>query len=44
MFVGAAFAVTWSVMIGYLVHLHRTMRDARARFDAVGDATKAGGP
>ena len=30
MFVGAAFAVTWIVLIGYFVHLQRTMRNARA--------------
>lgn len=32
-FVVAAFAVTWAVMLGYLIHLRRTTRRARAAFD-----------
>jgi CcmD family protein len=39
MFVGAAFAVAWTVMLGYLFHLHRTLRRARARLDS---ATRPG--
>jgi len=39
MFVGAAFAVTWAVVIGYLVHVHRTLRRARASLEL---ANKAG--
>ena len=31
-FVGAAFAVTWAVLVGYFIHLQRTMRRARALF------------
>ncbi len=38
-FVGAAFAVTWAVMLGYLVHVHRTMARAQAQLDS---ATAAG--
>ena len=38
-FVGAAFGVSWAVMIGYFVHVQRTMRRARTLLDA---ATKAG--
>lgn len=34
MFVGAAFTVTWVVLIGYLVHVHRLLRDARAMLDS----------
>ena len=33
MFVGAAFAATWTLAIGYLVHLSRAMRRARALMD-----------
>lgn len=40
MFVDAAFAVTWAVLIGYFVHLRRTLRRGRAQFDA---ATRMGG-
>lgn len=31
-FVAAAFAVTWAAMIGYVVHLSRAMRRARALY------------
>lgn len=30
MFVGAAFALTWTALVGYLLHLQRAMRHARA--------------
>lgn len=33
LFVGAAFAVTWAVILGYLVHVHRTLARARAQLD-----------
>ena len=33
-FVAAAFALTWTVIIGYLVHLRRVRRRARALVDA----------
>jgi hypothetical protein len=33
MFVGAAFTVTWAVVLGYLFHVHRTLRRARALLD-----------
>jgi hypothetical protein len=33
MFVGAAFAITWAVLIGYFVHVQRTLRRARALHD-----------
>ncbi|MEP6989351.1 MAG: CcmD family protein [bacterium] len=33
-FVGAAFAVTWAVILGYLVHLHRTLARAQAQLDS----------
>ena len=32
-FVVAAFAVTWAALIGYLVHLRREMRRARAALE-----------
>ena len=39
-FVGAAFAITWGVLIGYFVHLRRV----RARAQALMDSTmRAGG-
>ncbi|HEY7235059.1 MAG TPA: hypothetical protein VH539_12980 [Gemmatimonadaceae bacterium] len=39
MFVAAAFTVTWATLIGYLVHLRREIRRARA---ALEQATRAG--
>lgn len=33
-FVGAAFALTWAVILGYLGHLLRTTRRARQQLDA----------
>jgi CcmD family protein len=38
-FVAAAFTVTWAALIGYLVHLRRQVRQARA---ALEQATRAG--
>jgi len=35
MFVGAAFAATWAVLIGYVIHLSRSMRRARALLEQV---------
>lgn len=32
LFVASAFAVTWAAVLGYLVHLSRTMRRARALY------------
>lgn len=39
MFVGAAFAATWGVILGYLFHLQRTMRRARSLYES---ATRPG--
>jgi CcmD family protein len=39
-FVGAAYAVTWITIIGYWVHVHRRLREARQDLDA---ANAAGG-
>jgi len=39
MFVGAAFVVTWGVLVGYFVHVHRSLRRARTLLDS---ATNAG--
>ena len=33
MFVGAAFVLTWAVLLGYLAHVHRTVRRARTLRD-----------
>lgn len=38
-FVVAAFAITWVAMLGYLLHLRRASRRARAAFD---QATRPG--
>ena len=35
MFVGAAFALTWAVLIGYFLHLRRATHRARALLDMV---------
>ena len=35
LFVTAAFAVTWAVVLGYLVHVHRLLRRARAQLATV---------
>lgn len=40
-FVTAAFTVTWAVLLGYLLHLRRATRRARAAFDST---TRAGSP
>jgi CcmD family protein len=34
LFVGAAFTVTWAVLLGYLMHLRTTRRRAQAMFEA----------
>jgi len=34
MFVGAAFTVTWAVLLGYLMHLRRVQRRAQAMLEA----------
>ena len=35
LFVGAAFALTWGVLIGYFLHLRRATQRARALLDLV---------
>lgn len=40
-FVVAAFALTWAVILGYLYHLRRATRQARA---ALAQAPRAGAP
>jgi hypothetical protein len=39
-FVLAAYGVTWAVIIGYWVHVHRTLRQAKLDYQA---ALAAGG-
>lgn len=34
LFVGAAFGLTWIVLIGYFVHVRNALRAARALLDA----------
>ncbi len=38
MFVGAAFALTWGVMLGYLLHLRRVRQRAQELVDGVTSA------
>ena len=38
LFVAAAFTVTWAVLLGYLVHLRRTLRRAQASMAATTSA------
>jgi hypothetical protein len=38
LFVGAAYGVSWIVLVGYAVHLHRVLRRARKAYD---DALKS---
>ena len=38
-FVAAAFSVTWLVLLGYMAHLHRVTRRARAAFDRARSAS-----
>jgi CcmD family protein len=32
-FVGAAYAITWGVLLGYLIRVHRALAQARAEFE-----------
>lgn len=32
-FVGAAYAITWGVLLGYLIRVHRALGQARAEFE-----------
>ncbi|HET9012199.1 MAG TPA: hypothetical protein VFN38_10325 [Gemmatimonadaceae bacterium] len=34
LFVGAAFVLTWAVLLGYLAHLRRAMRRARTLLES----------
>ena len=38
MFVGAAFVLTWTALVGYLVHLQRAMRHARTLLERANSA------
>lgn len=40
MFVGAAYVVTWAVLIGYVVHLQRTSRRAHALLEGAASASR----
>ena len=40
MFVGAAFAVTWIVLIGYAIRVHRALSRARKEHDAAMENTE----
>ena len=32
-FVSAAYAISWVVLLGYLIHVHRALAKARAEYD-----------
>lgn len=32
-FIGAAYAITWGVILGYLIRVHRALGQARAEFE-----------
>ncbi len=40
MFVGAAYALTWIVLLGYLVHLRRTSQRAHALLEGAASASR----
>lgn len=40
MFVGAAYALTWVVLLGYVLHLHRTTRRAHALLEDAASAVR----
>jgi CcmD family protein len=40
MFVGAAYALTWVVLLGYLLHLRRTSRRAHALLEGAASASR----
>jgi hypothetical protein len=33
-FIGAAYAITWGVLLGYLIRVHRALGRARADFES----------
>lgn len=33
-FIGAAYAITWCVLLGYLIRVHRALGRARAEFES----------
>jgi hypothetical protein len=33
-FIGAAYAITWGVLLGYLIRVHRALGQARAEFES----------
>ncbi|MHB1861995.1 MAG: CcmD family protein [Gemmatimonadaceae bacterium] len=43
-FVTASYVITWVVILGYLLHVHRAVQHARAEYDrATGHGPEAGG-
>jgi hypothetical protein len=43
-FITAAYVVTWAVIVGYLVRVHRALARARADYQRVTGKTAAGAP
>ena len=39
-FVGAAYAITWGVLLGYLIRVHRAVGRARAEFESASKHTE----
>lgn len=33
-FIGAAYAITWGVLLGYLIRVHRALAQARSEFES----------
>ena len=40
LFVGAAFGLTWVVLIGYFAHVRNALRRAQALLDASGEVSR----
>lgn len=39
-FIGAAYAITWGVILGYLIRVHRALGQARAEFESASTQTE----
>jgi CcmD family protein len=39
-FIGAAYAITWGVIVGYLIRVHRALAQARAEFESASKHTE----
>jgi hypothetical protein len=41
-FIGAAYAITWGVLLGYLIRVHRALARARAEFEGASEVRERG--